>query len=248
MRYLLLSDVHANATALTEVLNHADAKRWQQVIFLGDAVGYYPQPEAVITALQALPLKAALLGNHDELLLEPTLGGGWKGIVQDVLNKQRGQLSGGAQSFLAQLTRYAAGNSWEAVHSTLAGTWDYVDSLERAQLEPPRMTRPLLFYGHTHVPMIYLFAEQGGKKLARSLPLTKDKTRYRLPPNARVLFNPGSVGQPRDGIPLASYGIYDESAQTLEHYRVPYDVAAVQRLVKEAGYPASLATRLGKGR
>ncbi len=248
MRYLLLSDVHANATALTEVLKHADAKRWQQVIFLGDAVGYYPQPEAVITALQTLPLKAALLGNHDELLLEPTLGGGWKGVVLDVLDKQRAHLNGRAHSFLAQLTRHAAGDSWEAVHSTLAGSWDYVDSLERAQLELPRMSRLLLFFGHTHVPIIYLFAEQGGKKLARSLPLTKDKTLYRLPPNARVLFNPGSVGQPRDGIPLASYGIYDEDAQTLEHYRVAFDVAAVQRLVKEADYPASLATRLGRGR
>ena len=248
MRYLLLSDVHANATALAEVLRHAEAKSWQHVIFLGDAVGYYPQAEEAVATLQTLPLSAALLGNHDELLLEPTASSGWQGVVQDVLDRQRAHLSRDAHSFLAQLTRRAVGETWEAVHSTLRGSWEYVDSLEQAQLEPPRMTRPLLFFGHTHVPIIYLFAEQGGKKLARSLPLIKDQTRYRLPPNARVLFNPGSVGQPRDGIPLASYGIYDEDAQTLEHYRVAYDVASVQRLVSEANYPSSLAARLGRGR
>ncbi len=248
MRYLLLSDVHANAVALTAVLQHAETQNWQQVIFLGDAVGYYPQPEEVVTLLRTLPLTAGILGNHDAILLEPTGDGTFRSVVTEVLDQQRTRLSVPARSFLAQLPRYAFGETWEAVHSTLAGSWDYVDSLERARNEPPRMSRPLLFFGHTHVPIIYLFTEHGRRKLSRSIPLTREKTSYRIPPNARVLFNPGSVGQPRDGIPLASYAVYDEDARTLEHYRVPFDVGMVQRLVKDADYPLSLAARLGKGR
>lgn len=248
MRYLLLSDVHANAAALAAVLKHAETKTWQRVIFLGDAVGYYPQPEEVVQTLQTLPLTAALLGNHDEILLEPAAEGTARSFVTDVLDRQRTQLTGSARNFLTRLSRHAFGDTWEAVHSTLAGSWDYIDSLERAYGEPERMSRPLLFFGHTHVPIIYLFAEHSGQKLARSIPLTKEKTSYRIPPNARVLFNPGSVGQPRDGIPLASYAVYDDETRTLEHYRAAFDIGAVQRLVADANYPSSLAVRLGRGR
>ncbi len=247
MRYLLLSDVHANAVALKAVLQHAETK-WQQVIFLGDAVGYYPQPEEAVSLLQTLPLTAAILGNHDAILLETTGSSGFRSVVTDVLDRQRTQLPGTSRNFLTQLTRHAYGETWEAVHSTLAASWDYIDSLERAQSEPPKMTRPLLFFGHTHVPIIYLFIDNNGQRLSRSIPLTKEKTSFRLPPNAQVLFNPGSVGQPRDGIPLASYAVYDEDARTLEHYRVPFDIGTMQRLVKDSDYPSALAVRLGKGR
>lgn len=248
MRYLLLSDVHANAVALTAVLRHAAAQDWQQVIFLGDAVGYYPQPREVIAALQSLPLAAALLGNHDALLLEPTTDAAPTNLVSLVLDRQRGTLNASERAFLGGLERHALGAGWEAVHSTLAGSWDYIDSLERAHQEPSRMSQPLLLFGHTHVPILYLFTERQGRRLSRSVPLSKTKSVYRLPPNAQVLFNPGSVGQPRDGIPLAAYAVYDDHARLLEHFRVPFDIAAVQQLVAAADYPAVLAARLNRGR
>lgn len=247
MRYLLLSDVHANAVALEAVLHHAQNKDWQQVLFLGDAVGYYPQAEATIATLQTLPLEVALVGNHDAVLLHGESGSS-NSLVNDVLAKQRQELSREAKAFLARLSPSARTNTWEAVHSTLAATWDYINTLERAQQEQPRLTRNLLFFGHTHVPIIYLFTERDGRRLSRSVPLTKERTLYRLPPNAQALVNPGSVGQPRDGIPLASYAVFDDTLQLLEHYRVRYDVAAVQRQVLEAGYPAALAARLERGR
>lgn len=247
MRYLLLSDVHANAVALAATLRHAGARRWERVIFLGDAVGYYPQPEEVVRELRELPLEAALLGNHDALLLEPGSGASARSVVAEVIERQRGELSRGAKAFLEALTPRASGRGWEAVHSTLAGGWAYVDSLERAQQEPARMTRPLLFFGHTHVPIIYLFLVHEGRKLCRSIPLKKEKTLFRLPPNVQVLFNPGSVGQPRDGLPLAAYAVYDDEAETLEHFRVEFDIRAVQQLVVKADYPLPLAVRLGRG-
>ena len=169
------------------------ANAGSRLLFLGDAVGYYPQPEEVITTLSALPLAAALLGNHDATLLEPDAGGAATNVVTEVLGKQRKTLSEAGRTFLAQLSRRAEGDHWEAVHSTLAGSWDYVDSLARAQRELKRMSRPLLFFGHTHVPVIYLFTEHGGRWLSRSVPLTKEASSYRLPPNARA------TGQPRLG-------------------------------------------------
>lgn len=248
MRYLLLSDVHANAVALTAVLHHARTKRWQQVLFLGDAVGYYTQPEEVITTLGTLPLAVALLGNHDAMLLDPDAGGAATGVVKDVLGKQRKTLSTASRTFLTGLVGRAEGDDWEAVHSTLSGSWDYVDSLERARSEPERMSRNLLFFGHTHIPVIYLFTEHQGQRLSRSVPLTKEASSYRLPPNARILVNPGSVGQPRDGVPLASYAVFDDETRVVEHFRVPFDIFAVQKQVVAAGYPPALALRLEQGR
>lgn len=247
MRYLLLSDIHANAVALSAVLRHAENKSWEQVIFLGDAVGYYPQPEEVVATLQTLPLTAALLGNHDAILLQTADHASARSVVTDILTQQRHRLSRAARTFLTQLALHAESTPWEAVHSTLAGSWEYLDSLERAQRESARMTRPLLFFGHTHIPVVYLFLEHEGQKLCRSIPLVKEKTVYRFPPNAQILFNPGSVGQPRDGIPLAAYAVYDDEAALIEHYRVEFDIRAVQQLVVKAGYPPSLAVRLGRG-
>lgn len=252
MRYLLLSDVHANAVALEAVLKHAQPKGWQQVIFLGDAVGYYPQAEEAIGILRELPLTAALAGNHDALLLGGEGVHHSRALVSDVLARQRSTLSRSAKAFLAELTPDARSEGWEAVHSTLAGTWDYVDSLERAGLERPRLTRDLLFFGHTHIAIIYLFTQlftqNGSRLLSRSVPLTKAHTTYRLPPNAQIMINPGSVGQPRDGVPLAAYAVFDETTRVLEHYRVPFDIRAVQTQVLEAGYPPELAARLERGR
>ena len=71
---------------------------------------------------------------------------------------------------------------------------------------------------------------------------------YRIPPNAQVLFNPGSVGQPRDGVPLASYAILDEEARVFEHFRVDFDINKVQRQLRQANYDAGLGTRLEQGR
>lgn len=248
MRYLLLSDIHANAVALGAVLEHAKGRVWDEVIFLGDAVGYYPQAEEVVGTLQTLPLSAALLGNHDAVLLEGEASLSSRAVVNEVLARQRRSLSQGAKAFLAQLTRDACQEGWEAVHSSLNGTWDYVDSLERAQQERPRLNRNLLFFGHTHLATLYLFTSHNGQQLSRTVPLTKAKTLYRLPPNAQVMINPGAVGQPRDGVPLAAYGIFDDDARVLEHYRVPFDIRAVQAQVKEAGYPAELGARLERGR
>ena len=109
------------------------------------------------------------------------------------------------------------------------------------------MQRDLLLFGHTHVPVAYVCITVSGKEMWRAVPFRSERAVYRIPPNARVLFNPGSVGQPRDGIPQASYAILDEEARALELFRVSFDIAKVQRKLREANYDAALGTRLEVG-
>lgn len=160
MRLLLLSDLHANLTALEAVLRHAERQGWERALFLGDAVGYYPDPEAVITRLRELPLEAALLGNHDALLLRTPQGTEAheqheRNVVTDVLRRQRAELSEGALRFLKALQPAVTRAAWEAVHGARSEPWRYLSSLRHAERELPALNRDLLFFGHTHVPAVY---------------------------------------------------------------------------------------------
>ena len=102
--------------------------------------------------------------------------------------------------------------------------------------------------GHTHVPKIFAAVQTPEGEIWRTVPFRKEQATYRIPPRAKLFFNPGSVGQPRDGIPLASYAIFDRTASTIELFRVEYDLLSVQRAVRDRGYPEVLASRLPVGR
>lgn len=253
MRFLLLSDVHANALALQAVLRHARLKRWDEAVFLGDAVGYYPQAEEAVTLLRELEPTVALLGNHDDLLLakaeaRQVTGYRENGVVAEVIARQVEELSNESLAFLKNLTSRVLREGWEAVHGAPRDTWEYLSTLQRAQENAPFLKSALCFVGHTHIPKLFASVQAPQGEMWRTVSFNGESAIYRIPPNARLIFNPGSVGQPRDGIPLASYAIFDEEHQVLELYRVPYDLVAMQRLVRERGYPDVLAHRLGLGK
>lgn len=252
MRYLLLSDIHGNAVALEAVLDDARRRRWDKVLFLGDLVGYYPQPERVAILLRQLEPESCLLGNHDELLLAmasgepvPTHEGD---VVTSVLVRHLEALSSESIAFLATFQESVCAETWQAVHGGLRQRWEYLDSLQSAQANFPLLERPLCFVGHTHVPRAFASVQVGDSELWRNVSFKRERAVYRIPPRATVIFNPGSVGQPRDGSPLASYAIFDDQLSLVEHFRVAYDLLAVQRSVREEGYPEMLAGRLAVGR
>jgi len=251
MRYLVLSDIHANQIAFEAVLRHAGRQRWDGVLFLGDVVGYYPEPEAATRTLRELQPEP-VLGNHDALLLElfnnPQLGPLGNSLVCEVLDRHRQCLSGESLSFLQSFQPRLRRDSWEATHGALRHPWEYLASLQVAQANLPLLSTDLCLVGHTHVPMIYACVQTGQGDLWRSVPFRGERAIYRLPPKAKVFFNPGSVGQPRDGVPLASYAIFDDELRVIELFRVPFDLLAVQRQVREQGYPEALAVRLEVGR
>ena len=251
MRTLVLSDIHANLVAFEAVLRHASQRRWDDVVFLGDIVGYYPAPEQSVALLRDLNPKVAILGNHDALLLsEVGKRGGSdfrsRSVVAEVVSKHAQALSRESITYINAFQNHALSERWEAVHGALTDQWTYLSDLPKAQRDHPEMQRDLLLFGHTHVPVAYVCAKVGGREMWRTVSFQNERS-YRIPPNAQVLFNPGSVGQPRDGVPLASYAIVDDEARTLEVFRVEFDIIKVQRQLREAGYNESLGTRLELG-
>ncbi|MEX2536522.1 MAG: metallophosphoesterase family protein [Trueperaceae bacterium] len=252
MRYLLLSDIHGNDIALEAVLRDARAKRWDRVLFLGDLVGYYTQPEQVTRRLMELDPFVCLMGNHDRLLLDLADGKSSRAVEGDivsiVIERHLEALSGESIDFLRGFTMAAADGVWQAVHGALLRPWDYISSLQSAQLNFPLLERSICFVGHTHVPKVFASVSAGKEALWRVIPFKGERSTYRIPPKAKLFFNPGSVGQPRDGSPLASYAIYDDELATIDLRRVEFDLLAVQRSVRDAGYPEALAARLAAGR
>lgn len=253
MRYLVLSDVHANLPALDAVIGHAKKQGFDATIFLGDAVGYYPHAEEAVQRLIELDPAVRILGNHDSALLELVSGDQsdhWAaGIVMNVLERQLVTLSGDSLRFLHALVPRHAQSGFEAAHGALVQPWDYLSTVTAAQANVGLMTEKLLFVGHTHVPKVFATVSHGPHELWRTVTFReRGGSSYRLPPLARVIANPGAVGQPRDQIPLASYCILDRSSGVLMHHRVEYDIRSVQADVVAAGYPEMLASRLETGR
>ena len=255
MRYLVLSDVHGNALALDAVLADARRRGFDATLFLGDAVGYYPQVQQVVDRLIELDPLTSLLGNHDAQLLAFADGSrgveGMAGgeVVGPILVRQAEVLNHDQLAWLRAMSSHYVEDRFEAVHGALLRTWQYLHGLPEAEENLPYLERSLCLVGHTHVPRV-LAATEGadGRTLWRQVTFREGGGIYRMPPRAKGFFNPGAVGQPRDGIPLASYALFDVERMKLELIRVPFDVVAMQRTVREADYPEALAARLAVGR
>lgn len=252
MRYLVLSDVHANAYALEATLAHAKKQVWDDVIFLGDAVGYYTRPQRTIDLLVDLAPSVRIMGNHDALLLAMADGEALDvredSVVREALARNLEEITADGIAFLRSLEPHHEGSGWEATHGALRHRWEYITSLQAAQANLPQMAARICLIGHTHVPKVFASVQVANRELWRTVTFKQDVQKYRIPPKARAFLNPGSVGQPRDGIPSASYAIFDANAMTFEVVRVGYEVAKLQREVQELGFPDSLAERLPVGR
>ena len=250
MRLLLLSDTHANQPALEAVLHDAAPRRFDQVIHLGDALGYGPHPREVLNTLRDLN-SVCLLGNHEQMLLAYVNSKREirESVVSAALLWQLGRLS---EHELAWVRTWRDGIDDPNVgaryrHGTPVSLDAYTDSVPAARQAFARWGGRLGFVGHTHVPAVYatLNAPVGEWVKHQAFP---EGGSYLLPPSARVILNPGSVGQPRDGNPHASYAIYDSEHGYFEVFRVPYDVVRTQEAVLAAELPPVLATRLALGR
>ncbi len=251
MRYLVLSDIHANLGAFEAVLEAATSEHYDAVIFLGDVVGYGNRPEECVQLLKSLRPVVGLLGNHDALLLDSD-GAGQElkrvdSIVERVLKRHRSELSQDSLRYLASLKDSFEGVKWQAVHGGLREQWEYLDTLNQAQANAAWLTRDVCLFGHTHIPTVYAALHVQEGEMWRTVPLRSQRCGYRLAPRVRAFFNPGSVGQPRDGSPLASYGLFDTDQRVVEIRRVNYDVAGVQGQMLADDYPPALIERLAHG-
>jgi diadenosine tetraphosphatase ApaH/serine/threonine PP2A family protein phosphatase len=240
MRLAVLSDIHANLAALTAV--RGDLPDVDEMWVLGDIVGYGPQPNEVIVALQEMGARS-VMGNHDGAAIGQVDVGWFNPDAARAITWTAEVIDENTRAYLASLPEVRREGELTAVHgSPRDPTWEYITDAGVAGANLASFDTRLCLHGHTHVPIVYR-ADDGNVQAVPALPGAPVSVEM-----GRLLVNPGSVGQPRDGNPAASYLLIDTAAQTAQFRRVTYDVAATQRLMRDAGLPLRLAERLSYGR
>jgi|CXWL01.1.fsa_nt_gi diadenosine tetraphosphatase ApaH/serine/threonine PP2A family protein phosphatase len=246
MLIALLADIHANREALTACLADARARRCERLIFLGDLVGYGADPEWVVATViaEVAAGAAVLLGNHDAAVgtRSDTMGA----TGQAVIEWTRVQLGSVHRGFLASLPLTLTEGDRLFVHADASAPsrWNYVTEPRDVTRSLRATEQRLTFCGHVHKPMVY--SQAPSWQLTTFRPFTG--VPVPLLPQRRWLAVLGSVGQPRDGNPAASYGVLDTTRGELTYLRVPYDVDTAAAKILEAGLPPFLADRLHEGR
>lgn len=245
MRYLVLADIHANYPALEAVLADAHPHEFEQLLLLGDLVGYGAQPNEVLDRLAGMPVAAAVRGNHDKVAAGLSDAEAFNPVARHSAEWTKRSLTP-ANALVVRALPHGPVNASEWVEICHGSPYDedaYVlDTLDA--LNALRATdRPLCLFGHTHAPMAFFLA---GNEL-RYREAGADSV-LAVTPGTPHLVNVGSVGQPRDGDPRAAYGIADDARKEVSFFRVRYDVAAAQQAIRDAGLPDALAKRLALGR
>jgi predicted phosphodiesterase len=241
MRVAVISDVHSNLHALEAVLAAVDADAPDELWCLGDLVGYGPRPNECCATVEA---RAAicLAGNHDLAVRGAIDLFEFSGDAAAAARWTRGVLGDAARTLLARLEPTASAAGVSLYHGSARDpVWEYVLSDEAAEATLDLAGTSLVLVGHSHAALVAL--ERGG---AIAGGLAPAGTELDLG-EGRVLLNPGSVGQPRDGDPRAAYLLLDLAAGRASFRRAEYDIARTQAEIRELGLPDALAARLALG-
>lgn len=247
MRYLILSDIHANIDALDAVLAAAPAPTWDRVLVLGDLVGYGAEPNAVVDRVRALEPLAVIRGNHDKAACGLDDGSSFNNVARMAARWTFEALSPANREYLRALPAgpVTIDDRVEICHGSPFDEDHYIFDGEDARRALDTTSRPLCLFGHTHLPVIF---RRDPSVFDGFMPSGDEETVLEIRPGVAYLVNAGSVGQPRDGDPRAAFGIYESEGPSLLLRRVIYPVEEAQRRILNAGLPSSLANRLGVGR
>jgi predicted phosphodiesterase len=246
-RILVLSDLHANATALDAVLAAAEG-RWDVCVCLGDVVGYGPDPTEVTRTIRELDA-TTIRGNHDKAISGIMDTVDFNPVARAAVDWTRAQLSAEYLNWLAELHPGPfATNGIVLIHGAYQDEDEYVFTPSQAMDGLLDSSSAVTFFGHTHHQGGFSFLDTTVELLQIRPRPSESFTALRLEPGRRYLLNPGSVGQPRDGDPRAAFAIADLEHQIVEFWRVPYDINAVQERMRSARLPEPLAQRLSLGR
>jgi len=247
MRILILSDIHANFTALEAALAKA-AGRWDVAVCLGDIVGYGPDPAEVSEKIRGLT-QACIRGNHDKAVAGIMSTEDFNPVAKAAVDWTRSQLSPELMKWLAELPQGPlASNGIVMVHGAFQDEDEYVFTPAQALEGLLDSTAGVTFFGHTHHQGGFSYLDNNLEVLQNRPRPTEFFAPLRIEPNKRYLLNPGSIGQPRDADPRASFAIADLDNQTVEFWRVPYEIGKVQSRMRKAGLPEPLVQRLEFGR
>jgi len=249
MRFLILSDIHANVEALEAVVAAVPAQAYEGLIVLGDLVGYGASPNEVVDRVFAMHPDISIRGNHDKVAagLEPphhfnevaAVAALWTFQTLTPENRSRVANLRAGPVFVDEMTEICHGSPIDEDMYVFDPS-DALRALEASE-------RPVCFFGHTHNAVAFVL--EGNRLDAIAPPLgATDATVIKLDAHRKYLINPGSVGQPRDGDPRAAYAMYDTDRKEVRLSRVAYRVDLAQQKITAAGLPDSLARRLGVGR
>lgn len=243
MRYLIISDIHANLAALDAVL--ADAGSYDKVWHLGDLVGYGPDANEVIDRLRQLP-HFSLAGNHDWAALGKLNLRYFNGDARESALWTQKNLTPDNRAYLERLMPIALEEGYTLAHgSPNQPIEEYILDPLTAEFNFSIFTTAVCLVGHTHWPTAYFMAQATDRLCVQRSPQWNQSIAL---DSGRWIINPGSVGQPRDGNPDAAYGLLDLQAGTWEHRRANYPVEVTQKKMRDLKFPNRLIERLAHGR
>jgi predicted phosphodiesterase len=242
-----MSDIHSNLDALEAVLAAAELVGYDDVLVLGDLVGYGAEPNGVVDRVRALEPLAIIRGNHDKVCSGLESAESFNFVARQSAHWTWEHLRPANRAYLAALPAgpRAVTEQVEICHGTPTDEDAYVLGELDVLFALRSTNHQLCLFGHTHVPIAFGYGERGVHLLARG---HHDEIRVSLHEHTKYLINPGSVGQPRDGDPRAAYAVLDDTDGAVLLRRVAYPVSEAQAKILKAGLPDALARRLTLGR
>jgi len=263
----ILSDIHANLEALNTVLEKCrEIDPGMEFVCLGDIVGYNANPHECLEIVRNLDCKGLVKGNHDEYVSSESGVEGFNANAKRAIEWTKGQLTEDELTFLGKLPAFKSlfsGYNAVLVHATLDSPlqWGYILDLHHAiscfESKPKAMVS---FCGHSHVPIAFCKNAYSSSEatayetIVEWIPTVgegsferEESCSIKLRSECRYLFNVGSIGQPRNRDPRASFAVYDTDHKIVTRYLLPYDYTVTQARILEAGLPERLAVRLALG-
>ena len=239
-KILIISDIHSNFEALQAVLQAAGS--YDSAWCLGDLVGYGPDPNECIDRVRQLPGLKCLIGNHDAAVLGKLDLAAFNPEAFASINWTKTVLTEENFDFLASLPEKTKIDQVTISHGSPRNPiWEYLLDLHTVVSNFSYFDTPYCFVGHTHIPVYYAYNGNGHVDWHVPRPGEPVALTY------QVIANPGSVGQPRDRDPRASFAFYYPDEQRWELRRIEYDISAVQKRILDAGLPQRHAIRLDEG-
>jgi len=246
MRYLIVADMHGNWDALSTVLESAEEEGYDQVLALGDLVGYGASPNEIIEGLRQLSCPLHVIrGNHDKVVAGIDNGLNFNPTALAAARWTSASLTDENLKFVKELPQGPIEVAADLVicHGSVVDEDEYLLSGGGALDSFEAHAASLTFFGHTHIPSLFSLCDE----MLEVAVLEGDRIDIELQSETRYMINPGSVGQPRDRDPRASFVLYDSDRQQVELRRLDYPVEKAQKRIRAANLPEILAERLSVG-
>jgi predicted phosphodiesterase len=244
MRWALLSDIHSNLTALQAVRAEIDKYQVEEIICLGDIVGYGARPNECVAEIEARVARS-VRGNHDAGALGDIDIDYFSGRARQAILWTQRNLSRVSRRYLSDRPLKTNHEGLLMVHgSPRDPIWEYILDLQTAYVNFQESEAAICLFGHSHIPSFFIW--NGGAVRGERI---IDHQSRQLVAGERYLINPGSVGQPRDGDSRAAFGLFtwDGQAGQMEWHRIEYDIERTRREILDAGLPPGLGDRLLSG-